>query len=100
MPLAATERDPLRHRPARERSSALEPEVVVEPAGVVALDDEAGALAFLCATEWLRRLPAAPLAAVLVEAHLWIVAIDATLSSPTARRFGVFPAQLDFRCRG
>ena len=38
--LAGLERHALRHRPARERAVALEPEVVVEPPGVVALDDE------------------------------------------------------------
>src|SRR5262249_41464758 len=38
--LARLERDPLRDGPARERAVALEPEVVVEPARVVALDDE------------------------------------------------------------
>ena len=38
--LAGLERDALGHGPARERATALEPEVVVEPRGVVALDDE------------------------------------------------------------
>ena len=38
--LAGLERHALRHRPARERAVALEAEVVVEPPGVVALDDE------------------------------------------------------------
>ena len=38
--LPGLERDPLRHRPARERAVALEAEVVVEPARVVALNDE------------------------------------------------------------
>ena len=34
------ERDALRHRPAREHAVDLEPEVVVEPPGPVALDHE------------------------------------------------------------
>src|SRR5579864_8910120 len=38
--LADVERDPLRHRPGRERTVPLEPEVVMEAAGVVTLDDE------------------------------------------------------------
>ena len=38
--LARLERHALRHRPARERAVALEPEVVVEPPRVVPLDDE------------------------------------------------------------
>jgi hypothetical protein len=38
--LAGLERDALRHRPAGEGTVALEAEVVVEPARVVALDDE------------------------------------------------------------
>ena len=40
VPLAGLERHALRHGPARERAVPLEPEVVVEPAGVVALDHE------------------------------------------------------------
>ena len=39
-PLARLERHALRHRPRGERAVALEPEVVVEPPRVVALDDE------------------------------------------------------------
>ena len=38
--LAGLERHALRHRPRGERAVALEPEVVVQPPGVVALDDE------------------------------------------------------------
>jgi hypothetical protein len=38
--LARLERDALRHGPARERAVPLEAEVVVQPARVVALDDE------------------------------------------------------------
>ena len=40
MLLARLERHALRHRPGRERAVALEAEVVVEPARVVALDHE------------------------------------------------------------
>jgi hypothetical protein len=40
MAFAGAHRQPLRHRPARERAVPLEPQVVVEPPGVVALDDE------------------------------------------------------------
>ncbi len=38
--LASLERNPLRHGPAGERAVPLEPEVVVQPPGSVALDDE------------------------------------------------------------
>src|SRR5262245_45725996 len=41
---AGLERHALRHGPAREHAAALEPEVVMEPACVVALDDEDGLL--------------------------------------------------------
>ena len=37
---ARLERHPFRHSPRRERAVLLEPEVVVEAPGVVALDDE------------------------------------------------------------
>ena len=40
MALTGLERDAVRHRPAGERAVPFEPEVVVEPARVVALDDE------------------------------------------------------------
>ena len=40
MLLAGLERDALRDRPARERAVPLETEVVVQPAGIVTLDDE------------------------------------------------------------
>ena len=42
MALAGCERHSLRDSPARERSVTLEPEVVVQPPGGVALDDEPG----------------------------------------------------------
>ena len=40
VPLARLERHALGHGPAREHTVALEPEVVVQPAGGVALHDE------------------------------------------------------------
>ena len=97
MTLSAPERDALRHGPARERTVALEPEVVVEPPRRVPLDDEPRPLALASdASERLRRLPRTALAPVLVEAHLWIVARSATLSLPTAARCALFPAQTAF----
>src|SRR5205085_2409993 len=45
--LPRLERHPLRNGPARERAVPLQAEVVVEPAGVVPLDDEDRALALL-----------------------------------------------------
>ena len=56
MLLAGLERDALGHRPARQRAVPLEAEVVVQPAGIVALDDEDRLLAALAAAEGLRRL--------------------------------------------
>jgi hypothetical protein len=50
------ERNPLRHRPAREDTVALEPEVVVQAPGVVALDDEQRLLAFPTGGERLGGL--------------------------------------------
>jgi hypothetical protein len=53
----------------------LEPEVVVEPPRRMPLNDEAKPLARrLRVSERLRRLAGFPATAVLVEAHLWIVA--------------------------
>src|SRR6476659_8067442 len=40
--LARLQRDALRHSPGRERPVPFEPEVVVQPARIVALDDEDG----------------------------------------------------------
>ena len=48
------ERHALGDRPAEEDAVTLEPEVVVEPAGVVALDDEDRRLAALALRERLR----------------------------------------------
>ena len=101
MPLAAPQRNALRHRPARQRAVSLETKVVVQPTSVVALDDEAGLRRTpLLRAERLGRLPGAALPAVFVERHLWIVAINATLSSPTGEKFGEIPAQRLFRLRG
>src|SRR6478736_8528666 len=52
--LAGLERDALRDRPARKRPVPLQAEVVVEPAGVVALNYEDGQLSALLRGEWLR----------------------------------------------
>ena len=78
VPLSAPERDAFRHRPARERTASLESEVVVQAPRVVALDRRsAGARSADAAlAERLGCPPGAPLAPVLVEAHLWIVAIE------------------------
>src|SRR5439155_758388 len=58
----------LRHCPARERAVPLEAEVVVEPARVVALDDEDRLLAsFLGLAEGLRSLLRVALAPVFLQ---------------------------------
>ena len=101
MPLPAPERNPFRHGPAGERPVALEPEVVVQPPRGMALDHEARSLVRPVApVERLGRPVAAALTAVLVEAHLWIVARTATCSSPTGCKMGVFPAQTALGNRG
>src|SRR5262249_29710560 len=70
MLLARLERHTLGNRPRRERSVALEPEVVVEPAGVVPLDDEDRLpCAAAAALERLGRPSGVALAPVLLEAH-------------------------------
>ena len=69
MALARAERKPLRHRPARERPVPLEPEVVVEAPGVVALDDEAPRILRARAAERLRRLAGVAPTPVVVEAR-------------------------------
>jgi hypothetical protein len=75
MALAMAERYPFRHRPARQSAVSLEPEIVVEPSRRVPLNDEARLVRWcLCLSEGLRRLVGPPTAAVLVQAHLWIVA--------------------------
>jgi hypothetical protein len=53
--LPRLERDALRHRPAGQCAAALEPEVVVEPPRVVALDDEDRLPAAFPGPERLRR---------------------------------------------
>ena len=65
--LAGLERNALRDGPRCERPVALEPEVVVQPPGVVALDDERRLLTPLLAAERLGRLLRIALAAVLAE---------------------------------
>ena len=63
----------LGHRPAGERSVALQPEVVVQAARVVSLHDEDRLLATLAAAERLRGLLRVALALVLGELRLWHV---------------------------
>ena len=67
MLLAGLERRALGNGPARERAVSLQAEVVVQPAGVVALDDEDRLLAALLRAEGLRRLLRVALALVLGE---------------------------------
>jgi hypothetical protein len=75
MALATAKWDSFRHGPAGEGAMPLEPEVVVEPPRRMPLNDEAKTLARrLRVSERLRRLAGLPAPAVLVEAHLWIVA--------------------------
>src|SRR5439155_22545382 len=67
-PLARLERHALRHGPACEGAVTLETEVVVEPASVVALDDEDRLLAaFLALAEGLRGLFWVPLAPIFLQ---------------------------------
>ena len=62
------DRDPLGHRPAGQRALALEPEVVVQPARRVALDDEdRRAAPAVAAREGLRRRRRVTLAPVLLQ---------------------------------
>jgi len=68
MALALAQRDALGDGPAGERSVALEAEVEVQPAGVVALDDEDRVVAAARARERLRRPGRVALAPVGVEA--------------------------------
>jgi hypothetical protein len=75
VPLTAAKRDPFWHGPAGERTVPLEPEVVVKPPRRVSLNDETGLQSFsLRLPEGLASLVGLPPTAVLVEAHLWIVA--------------------------
>ena len=70
--LARLERDALRHRPRRQGAVELEPEVVVEPAGVVPLDDEDRCPRSLTRPrtgKGLRGLGWISLAPVLARAH-------------------------------
>jgi hypothetical protein len=73
--LAAAERNALRHCPAGQRTASLEPEVVVKPPRGVPLNHETRLfLSSLRVPERLRSPVRLPPAAILVEAHLWIVA--------------------------
>ena len=66
--LTGLEGDALRNRPAEQGAVLLEPEVVVQPPGVVTLDDEDRLLRLsLLRTEGLRRLLGIAFALVLGE---------------------------------
>ena len=65
--LARPEREPFRDGPAREGAVPLEPQVVVEPPGVVALDHEDRRLAGGVAAERLRRLLRVALSPVVAK---------------------------------
>ena len=67
--LPGLERDALRDGPARQRAVPLEAEVVVEPARVVALDDEDGLARRAAAAERLGGRALGPLALVLSQAR-------------------------------
>jgi hypothetical protein len=100
VPLAAAERNAFRNRPAGQGAVALEPEVVVQPARSVPLNHETGPISGRGVPERFGssvRLPAPP---VLVEAHLWIVARNATLPSPSGCITLFLPAQDPFVNRG
>ena len=72
--LARLERDALRHRPARERTVPLEPEVVVEPPRSVPLDDEDRLLLpLLAAGERLRCALRIAFVPVFLETHATIM---------------------------
>jgi hypothetical protein len=102
MPLAAPERNSFWHGPARERAVPFEPKVVVEAPRRMALDDESrGSPCLSPTTERLGRLPRVALPLIIVGGHyLWIVAWNATLSSPNGRRIKELPAQTVFEARG
>src|SRR5258707_6824394 len=63
------ERQACRRRTGRERPASLETEVVVQPAGVVPLDDEDRLLALRLAAERLRRPLRVALPFVVAQAH-------------------------------
>ena len=93
--LARLQRNTLRHGPGRERAVPLEPEVVVQPPRVVALDDEDG----LClspraaAGEGLGCPLGIPFPAVLVEAHRWKLCLWPRLGIGSALRTLVVSGQ-------
>ena len=73
--LTAAKRNPFRDGPAPQDAVPLEPKVVVEPPRSVSLDDETWLLTSSRGLpKRLRGLARLPAAAILVEAHLWIVA--------------------------
>jgi hypothetical protein len=73
--LTAAKRDPFRDGPARQDAVPFEPKVVVEPPRSVSLDDETWLISGrLELPERLGRVTRLPTLAILVQAHLWIVA--------------------------
>src|SRR5262249_12817036 len=95
--LAGLERYALRDRPARERAVPLEPEVVVQPASIVPLDDEDRLLRpATLRVDRLRRLLRIPLAAVLGErlrGHLESFADPRRSGCLNSRPIGKTPVQ-------
>jgi hypothetical protein len=69
--LTGLERHALGDGPGGKRTVALQAEVVVQPARVVALDDEDGLFPLFraAAIEGLRRLLRIPFPPILLEAH-------------------------------
>ena len=73
--LTAAKRDPFRDGPARQDAVPFEPKVVVEPPRSMSLDDETWPISDrLGLPERLGRVTRLPTLAILVQAHLWIVA--------------------------
>src|SRR6476660_471046 len=79
--LAGLEWNALRYRPARERPVALQAKVVVEPAGVVALDDEDRPCSALLGAERLRSSLRIALTAVIGQL-ISAASHDRTLPAP------------------
>src|SRR5205823_10784569 len=93
------------HGPGGERAVPLEPEVVVQPPRVVALDDEDRLLRPpRLSGEGLGRLLRIPLAPVLLQAHLGKLCLWARLGIGEALRIWVVSGQASpmrlFRKRG
>ena len=85
---------PLGDGPALQHAVQLEPEVVVEVAGVVLLDDEARAPRLGNLTLRLRALLEVPLLLILLQPHVLVASCAASAASSLANadRRGVLPA--------